>query len=564
MKMKKLDEIKNLINLKDFEKAYCEDLLSLKDLREKFNLTNYTIDKLVKENNLVRPDNIKNAKQLKILAEKISREDLIKLYILDNNTKEFTAKYFNISMHALSQLLALYEIKKSNSNIQETRKKSNLIKYNCENTSSLESVKEKAYKTNLTKYGSKTFTKTDAGKEAIKKTKLEKYGSETYVNLKKAKQTKLQKYGDQNYNNREKAKQTFLDHYGVDNYRKSKQAKKDKQKYIIENNNYSSIFSDIFDDRDKAINFLGDKKYNFSELAEMFNCPNYTVSMWAARLNIADKIKHNGGKSSYEDEIIDFLKFLGIEEILHGSRKFLANGLELDIYLPEHGLAIEFNGTYWHSDAFLSKKYHQEKSKLAEKQGLRLIHIYEYDWIQPVKQQILKSILRSACGKVENKIYARNCCIKKLKNSEVKDFCNNNHLQGHRDAKITYGLYYKDELVQMISFSYDRKYEWEIIRSCTKLDTLIIGGVNKLFKQFLLDQNPNQVMSYCDFNTFTGISYENIGMKYIKLTAPNLHYILKSGQVINRMPHRYQELKSQVKASIYGAGSKKYIWLKTE
>ena len=551
-----------MINLDLFKKAYCEDLLSLKDLREKFNITTYMINKIIEENNLSRSNNIKNAKQLKTLVEKISREDLTKLYILENNTKEFTAEYFNISMHALSQLLSLYEIKKSNFNIQETRKKSNLIKYNCENTSSLESVKEKAYKTNLTKYGSKTFTKTEEGKKKIKKTKLEKYGSETYVNLKKAKQTKLEKYGDQNYNNREKAKQTFLDHYGVDNYRKSDQAKKDKQKYIIETNNYSSIFSDIFDDRDKAIDFLGDKKYAFSELAEIFNCPNYTVSMWAARLNISERIKHCGGKSSYEEEIIEYLNELGIKNIIHGSRKILANNLELDIYLPDYNIGIEFNGTYWHSDAFLSRDYHQNKSKLAANLGIRLIHIYEYDWLNPQKQLIFKSIIKSACNKIKNKIYARDCIVKKLKSSDLRSFCDNNHIQGYRNAKISYGLFYQDNLIQMMSFSHHKNYEWEIIRSCTLLDTQVIGGVNKLFKAFIRDEKPNKIFSYCDLNLFTGISYEKLGMQYLGLTAPNLHYVLKDGKVINRMPHKYKAFKSEITASIYGSGSKKYLWEK--
>ena len=549
-----------MINLDLFKKAYCEDLLSLKDIREKFNLTNYTIDKLVKENNLTRPDNIKNAKQLKILIEKISREDLIKFYLLENNTKEFTAKYFNITMHALSQLLALYEIKKDNFNIQETRKKSNLIKYNCENTSSLESVKEKAYKTNLTKYGAKTFTKTEEGKKKIKKTKLKKYGSETYANLKKVKQTKLERYGDQNYNNREKAKQTFLDHYGVDNYRKSEQAKKDKRKYIIETNNYSSIFSDIFDDRDKAIDFLSDKKYTFSELAEIFNCPNYTVSMWAARLNISERIKHCGGKSSYEEEIIEYLNELGINNIIHGSRKILNNNLELDIYLPDYNIGIEFNGTYWHSDAFLTKDYHQNKSKLAANLGIRLIHIYEYDWLNPQKQLIFKSIIKSACNKIKNKIYARDCIVKKLKSSDLRSFCDNNHIQGYRNAKISYGLFHEDNLIQMMSFSHHKNYEWEIIRSCTLLDTQVVGGVNKLFKAFVRDEKPNKIFSYCDFNLFTGISYEKLEMQYVGLTAPNLHYVLKDGKVINRMPHKYKSFKSEIAASIYGSGSKKYLW----
>ena len=549
-----------MINLELFKKAYCEELLSIKELREKFNLTTYTINKIIKENNLVRPDNIKNAKQIKNLSEKISKEDLINIYILENNTKEFVAKYFNITIYALSQLLVLYEIKKDNSNIQETKKKNNLQKYNSESTSSLELVKQKALATNLIKYGDKTFTSTEAGKKKIKETKLARYGSENYSNFNKAKLTKLARYSNENYNNREKAKQTFLEHYGVDNYRKSLQAKKDKQKYIIQINNYSKVFAEVFDDRDKALSFLANKKYTFSDLSRIFNCPLYTVSMWSSRLNISDKIKHCGGKSSYEDELIDYLQEIGINNIIHGSRKVLTSNLELDIYLPDYNIGIEFNGTYWHNDTFLSKDYHQNKSKLATDLGIRLIHIYEYEWINSHTQSILKSILKSACNKIKNKIYARNCIIKKLKSSESRSFCDENHIQGYRNARITYGLFYENTLVQMMSFSHHKKYEWEIIRSCTKSNTQVIGGVNKLFKAFIKDNNPNQIFSYCDFNLFNGISYEKLGMQYLGLTAPNLHYILKDGKIINRMPHRYKYFKSEIIASIYGAGSKKYLW----
>ena len=552
--MRNFEELSIEINVEEFKTDYCVNYLSNLKLREKFKITSAEIRLLTARLDLCRDSDIRKAK-----LQIVSKEDLENFYLTANNNKEQTARHFNLSMHRLSQLLKEYNICKNSDTILELRKKTCLEKYGVENASSAQAVKEKTLKTNLEKYGAKTFTSTAEAKKLVKATKLKNYGSENYNNIDKVKETKLLKYGDDKYNNRDKAKQTFLEHYGVDNYRKSEQAKRDKQSYIIEMNNYSQLFANIFDDRDKAISFLSDKKYTFSELAELFNCPNYTVSMWAARLNIADKIKHNGGKSSYEDEIIDYLKSINVNNIIHGSRKYLSNGLEIDIYLPDYKIGIEFNGNYWHSDAFLSNKYHQEKSILAQKQGIRLIHIYEYDWLDQQKQLIIKSILKIACNKIDNKIYARNCIIKKVKSSDLKSFCDANHIQGYRNAKVTYALCYNDEIVQMMSFSHHKEYEWEIIRSCTKLNTQVIGGVNKLFKAFIRDQKPNQVFSYCDFNLFNGVSYEKIGMQYIGLTAPNLHYILKNGKVINRMPHRYKELKSEIKASIYGSGSKKYL-----
>lgn len=59
---------------------------------------------------------------------------------------------------------------------------------------------------------------------------------------------------------------------------------------------------------------------------------------------------------------------------------------ELDIFLPDLQLAIEFNGTRWHSiELGTPKNYHLEKSLLCRNKNIRLIHIYEFE---DIKQQI--------------------------------------------------------------------------------------------------------------------------------------------------------------------------------
>lgn len=55
-----------------------------------------------------------------------------------------------------------------------------------------------------------------------------------------------------------------------------------------------------------------------------------------------------GRFSILEKQIVDYIKFLNIENIIENSKKIIPP-LELDIFLPEKKLAIEFNGTYWHS-----------------------------------------------------------------------------------------------------------------------------------------------------------------------------------------------------------------------
>ena len=143
--------------------------------------------------------------------------------------------------------------------------------------------------------------------------------------------------------------------------------------------------------------------------------------------------------------------------------------------------------------------------------------------------------------------------MKKISNREARLFNEKNHLQGHRNAQVTYGLFYKGELVQLMSFSkmkYNRNLkgddEWEIIRGCPGSNNQIVGGVSKLFKAFIKEYNPHLVFSYCDFNKFDGRGYEAIGMKF-------------AGYKIGRNPKKRKELEESC-TTIYGAGSKKYIW----
>ena len=236
---------------------------------------------------------------------------------------------------------------------------------------------------------------------------------------------------------------------------------------------------------------------------------------------------------------------------------------EIDILCNEYKTGLEMNGLYWHCSLKKDKNYHFLKSKMMEDKGFRLIHIYDYEWNDERKRPIIESLLRITFGKVENKIYARNCEIREITNKEAKPFNEKNHLQGHRNAQITYGLFYKGELVQLMSFSKHKKYEWEIIRGCPGSNNIVVGGVSKLFNHFIKEHDPNQVFSYCDYNKFDGKGYEALGMKFIGYTGPDMKWII-DWTVVNRKPSKHKELKEKAVAQIWGAGSKKYLWTKPQ
>lgn len=101
------------------------------------------------------------------------------------------------------------------------------------------------------------------------------------------------------------------------------------------------------------------------------------------------------GISEQEKELKSFLDSINIK--YDSNTKILNSNKELDVYIPSINVAIEYNGSFWHSIRFKSKHkyYHFDKSLECFKQGICLIHIWEDEWIfrkEETKQKILDII----------------------------------------------------------------------------------------------------------------------------------------------------------------------------
>lgn len=444
-------------------------------------------------------------------------------------------------------------------------------------------ISEKIKKSQIDKYNCLGFNQWDK----VRKTKLEKYGDENYNNRDKCRNTCLQKYGEKSnlvYYSRhqtqstiEKAKDarknTCLEKYGVEyisqvkNFQDKSIKLKDEKISIFESDN------DCLNQR-KVFNLYGQGWLSISDTLEYIYDNNH--HKYLTKQSIDKIIEYKNGRlnatvnyrSKLEDEICNFLIENNIPFVTNCTTVLPNDNYryyELDIYSDEYKIAIEINGTYWHSSKFKDKYYHERKSKKAEQYGIRLIHIYEYEWKNDITRNILKSMLLLAFNRLTTKIYARNCTIKEITNKEAKHFNEMNHLQGHRNAQVTYGLFYNDKLVQLMSFSkthYNRNLKdgnsWEIIRGCPGSNNIVIGGVSKLLNHFIKEKNPSKIFSYCDFNKFDGKSYVKSGMTFIGYTGPDKKWIINN-EVVNRNPKKYKELKESSQSVIWGAGSKKFL-----
>ena len=96
--------------------------------------------------------------------------------------------------------------------------------------------------------------------------------------------------------------------------------------------------------------------------------------------------------STQEQLIYSELKSVYSGTILQHQRKII-KPLELDIYLPDLQIAVEFNGSYWHAiEKGCTKEYHLNKSIRCRELNIRLIHIYQFEDLEE-QIKLLKDLI---------------------------------------------------------------------------------------------------------------------------------------------------------------------------
>lgn len=248
------------------------------------------------------------------------------------------------------------------------------------------------------------------------------------------------------------------------------------------------------------------------------------------------------GSSNEEKDILKYIQFIYNGEIISNSRQII-NPYEIDIYLPDLKIGIEYNGLYWHSEkSGKHKDYHMEKLKLAKEKGIRLIQIFSDEWLN--KQDIVKSKLNNIINKSSTKIYARKCEIREIDTKIKNPFLNTNHIQGTCKSKVNLGIYYNNELYGVMTFNKPRlgigktktqiPDSYELVRYATSYN--IIGGASKLISYFIKTYKPKNIFSYSDnrWTDWDNNMYLKIGFKFSHITPPNYFYTLTFTERLHR------------------------------
>ncbi|HEU5223078.1 MAG TPA: hypothetical protein VFU07_05280 [Candidatus Lumbricidophila sp.] len=238
------------------------------------------------------------------------------------------------------------------------------------------------------------------------------------------------------------------------------------------------------------------------------------------------------------------------DDVITSDRTSLPGRHELDIVVPARGLAVEFNGVYWHSE--ISGKpadYHAEKSNMATSAGYQLLHIWEDDWvsrreiaIRAVAHKLhaldrLPVVLPDANPKIAERVFARSLNPGESSGTEASRFLDSNHIQGAVVATRHFVLRDADQEIRaLLSIRSPRNNaranrapgDWEIQRYATC--GLVVGGFTRLLKvaeQQLRSENTelHRWVSFSANDISDGGMYASAGFEAEAIIPPDYKYV---------------------------------------
>lgn len=483
-------------------------------------------------------------KKLNEILQKLNREQFIEYY--SNHNIRDTAKQFNISVDRVTQISKEIGFKKDIQNITDQIKRTKE-----KNFGSLDELNkhnsEKRKQTLIEKYGDEEeaeksrqekFKETLSNKEYTFNCKIKSIDKNEFIDL-YINQNNSRKYLQDRYNLSSYMIDRVIDYFNCSKPNKQssslaldtkydKFGSKDKYDKYIRNkqletyikkdgsieNHYKKISEKVLDKRIKEHGSI--HYYNKEKCKE--TCLNKYGVSYPCQLK---QVKAASSNDSKPNKL--FARLLESNK-LNFEREFSIENKSYDFRVDN--VLIEINPSSTHNSTWnpfkkglgLDSNYHQKKSILAEQNNYRCMHLWDWD----DKEKIINSLTPKIS------IYARKCDLKEISKYELDTFLDNYHFQNTcKGQDIRLGLFYNNELVQVISFGkprFNKNYQYELLRLCTKAGYKVIGGSEKLFKYFLVSYQPNSIISYCDRSKFNGDVYSRLGFTLINKGVPTKHW----------------------------------------
>lgn len=419
-------------------------------------------------------------------------------------------------------------------------------------------TKEKLRLTNLERHGTEFPLQSEICKNKSKLSNLKNYGveniSQSQVIKDKKRDKSLEKYGTENVLQskivQDKIKQIHLERCGFDNPQKSPEIsqKTTRTRKLTTFKRYHKS------ERFNSVEIL----FNFEEFLTdrflKFSCKK-CESIYFGRIRQAypprcpDCFPKITTKSHYEDDIKNYIQTFYDGEIKLNSKPL--DGKEIDIFIPDLNVGFEFNGIFWHSEQNGGKDsiYHLNKSKVAEKYGIKLLHIYEDHWNDC--EEIIKSKIKSMLGFHDNVAKIDNCEIKEVSYTHSVKFLEENAIT-FIEPLVSFGLYFKKKLVQLLIVDENNEIEFH-----DRKFTNIQNGHYKLFNHLLENTDHSQFEIFQDIN-FENIPsqiYKDLNFQLSEIIPPTFDFVTKGFRVEESNIGNYEKIDK-----LWNCGKVKYLF----
>jgi hypothetical protein len=408
--------------------------------------------------------------------------------------------------------------------VKQKQAQTNIERYGVSQPLMSKEIRDKGKQTNVERYGAEYYQISDVGKGHINQTNIIKYGAE---------------YPFKSPEIQQKVREQIFNKYGVQStsqldWVKEKQLAKVKDRYDDVATYYCINDPDwLFDQHHTQAKTLTEIAFSLGLKDEK------SISNKLTQFNIPILLNANR-RSIGEQQLSDFLTNYDIPH--ETNNRLIIQPKELDVYIPEHKLAIEYCGLYWHSDNFKPNNYHKIKYEQCKSNQIRLITLYEDEW--KINPELIKLKILSILGKdPREKVYARKCIVVNVSTKQKTKFFDEYHIQGSGPGSINIGLQYNGELVTCMSFIKQQNGIFVLNRYATS--KRVIGGFSKLLKHFKLSNNWTQIVSFADLRWSQGELYEQNGFKLDNILSPDYYYVV-GNQRHHKFGYRHKLLEKKL------------------
>jgi hypothetical protein len=286
---------------------------------------------------------------------------------------------------------------------------------------------------------------------------------------------------------------------------------------------------EALDSRENIIKFINKHSNSDTitsyELQKILGISRSNMHRYIDMYNLDDIVCDNAFCSKIEIDIGEYIESLGTKIIKH--YKKINNCSEVDIYIPEKKIALEINGSYWHSTLFKDKYYHQQKTIACARQGIRLIHIFDYEWANDEIRQNIEDYIYGLLTESKTVIQNENIIVKNIDATEAENFIRNYYIKQYEKSKIHLGCYCQDELIGVMTLDkteINNKCKYTINQLCIKPNIDKMNCIEKMIKSFKEMYQPTYICISLDISKFTGNTYIHLGFEPVQpnpITEPS-------------------------------------------